>query len=113
MSEIEPIDKEQHQIQTIQGEQAKDKLSIVDEINKADTKKIGDIIEAITSPFFKGSKGIRRDILLLMGGLLFFITILFLVLVLVKNVDPQYMVFFLCTAFGYIMGFLSRFFIRD
>ena len=113
MSEIEPIDKDQYQIQPAQDSQPTDKGSIADEINKLDPKKISDIMKAITSPFFESSEGIRKDILFLMGGLLFLIIAIFLVLILVEDVDPQYMIFFLCTAFGYIMGFLGKFFIRD
>ena len=87
-----------------------DIVKIIDEI---DTKKLSNIVEAVISPLRKGETQVRRDILVVMGGLIFVIAVGLLILAALELIDVSFVIFFFATALGYIMGFLSRFFIGD
>lgn len=87
--------------------------SLAEIINEIDPSKVRQIMDAIVSPFHKESRQSRRDILLTFGGMLFLLIILLTVMAFLKIMDTSAVIFFYGTAFGYLMGFLTKFFVKD
>lgn len=87
--------------------------NIVEIINEVDPSKVREIMDAIVAPFHKEGKQSRRDILLVFGGMLFLLIILLTVMAFLDIMDTSAVIFFYGTAFGYLMGFLTKFFIRE
>ena len=87
--------------------------SIADTINEIDPSKVRQIMDAVVSPFHKESRQSRRDILITFGGMLFLLIILLTVMAFLKIMDSSAVIFFYGTAFGYLMGFMTKFFVKD
>lgn len=87
--------------------------SLADTINDIDSNKVQQIMNAVVTPFQKEGKQSRRDILLVFGGLLLLLIVLFAIMAFMKIIDTSTVTFFFGTAFGLLMGFISKYFIHD
>jgi hypothetical protein len=87
--------------------------NIIEVINEIDPGKVRLIMDAIVAPFHKESRQSRRDILFVFGGMLFLLIALLTIMAFMDVMDTSAVIFFYGTAFGYLMGFLTKFFIKD
>ncbi|MGD0794705.1 MAG: hypothetical protein ABR958_03815 [Dehalococcoidales bacterium] len=87
--------------------------SLAETINELDPSKVEQIMGAFVKPFQKEGRQARRDIMFVFGGMLFLLIILLTVMAFMKVMDASAVIFFYGTAFGYLMGFLTKFFIKD
>jgi hypothetical protein len=87
--------------------------SLAETINELDPSKVEQIMSAFVKPFQKEGRQARRDIMFVFGGMLFLLIILLTVMAFMKIMDTSAVIFFYGTAFGYLMGFLTKFFIKE
>jgi hypothetical protein len=87
--------------------------AIVKFVNEIDTNKLPKVVDSIVSPFQKPARQNRREILLAMVGIMLVMIGILGWLTFTKTVDANYLVFFLTTIGGFVMGFLAKYFIKD
>lgn len=100
-------------LKTPQSKKENNLQTIVSAINEVDTDKLTKVVEAVVAPFHKASKQMRREIIIGVGSIIITIIGILSALTFMHYIEPDYLIFFLTTVFGYIMGFVTRFFIHD
>ena len=86
---------------------------IVKFVNDVDTKQLSKVVDALVTPFQKHARQTRRDVLLVIGLIILVMIGVLAWLTFAKIIDSNYLIFFLATVVGYLMGFLTKFFIPD
>ena len=105
-----PTEKQSLQDATLPKTEGK---SFIETINELDPNKVELIVNAIVKPFQKEGRQSRRDIMFVFGGMLLLLIILLTVMAFMKIMDASAVIFFYGTAFGFLMSFLTKFFIKD
>ncbi|MFA5056392.1 MAG: hypothetical protein WC562_09555 [Dehalococcoidia bacterium] len=113
MDEIKPKEDTELILKSHQSKKENNLQTIVSAINEIDPDKLTKVVEAVVAPFHKASKQMRREIIIGVGTIMIIIIGVLSALTFMNYIEPAYLIFFLTTVFGYIMGFVTRFFIHD